>query len=150
MTHLVCCSIWHSSWHFNRLFQWLYLYIRYSHHTYTLSFLLKRLPVSDLVRSTAETDIFNPYKERWLDGAISDCLKLPLSNFLFGLIIDNSASSIKLLFQFDAISKSVNSSPLFHSDKWQNISKPFNRIHLLDLPNYTHLFCSRQLVECAQ
>ena len=51
MTHRVCCSIWHSSWHFNRLFQWLYSYIRYSHHTYTLSFQLKRLPVSDLVRS---------------------------------------------------------------------------------------------------
>ena len=51
MTHRVCCSIWHSSWHFNRLFQWLYLYIRYSHHTYILSFQLKRLPVSDLVRS---------------------------------------------------------------------------------------------------
>jgi len=33
-----------------------------------------------------------------------------------------------------------------HSDKWQNISKPFNRIQLLDLPYYTHLLCSRQLV----
>ena len=33
-----------------------------------------------------------------------------------------------------------------HSDKWQNISKPFNRIQLLDLPNYTHLLCSWQLV----
>ena len=33
-----------------------------------------------------------------------------------------------------------------HSDKWQNISKPFNRIQFLDLPNYTHLFCSLQLV----
>ena len=33
-----------------------------------------------------------------------------------------------------------------HSDKWQNISKPFNRIQLLYLPNYTHLLCSRQLV----
>lgn len=40
----------------------------------------------------------------------------------------------------------MNSSPSIHSNKWQNISKPFNRIQLLDLPNYTHLFCSRQLV----
>ena len=40
----------------------------------------------------------------------------------------------------------MNFSPSIHSDKWQNISKPFNRIQLLDLPNYTHLFCSRQLV----
>jgi len=59
MTHRVCCSIWHSSWHFNRLFQWLYL-IRYSHHTYILSFQLKRLPVSDLVRSieVCQTDAY--------------------------------------------------------------------------------------------
>ena len=40
----------------------------------------------------------------------------------------------------------MNFSPSIHSDKWQNISKLFNRIQLLDLPNYTHLFCSRQLV----
>ena len=40
----------------------------------------------------------------------------------------------------------MNSSPSIHCNKWQNISKPFNRIQLLDLPNYTHLFCSRQLV----
>lgn len=40
----------------------------------------------------------------------------------------------------------MNFSPSMHSDKWQNISKLFNRIQLLDLPNYTHLLCSRQLV----
>ena len=40
----------------------------------------------------------------------------------------------------------MNSSPSIHCNKWQNISKPFNRIQLLDLPNYTHLLCSRQLV----
>ena len=40
----------------------------------------------------------------------------------------------------------MNFSPSMHSDKWQNISKPFNRIQLLDLPDYTHLLCSRQLV----
>ena len=64
MTHRVCCSIWHSSWHFNRLFQWLYLYIWYSHHTYTLSFQLKRLPVSDLVRSilVCQTDAYPSVK----------------------------------------------------------------------------------------
>ena len=40
----------------------------------------------------------------------------------------------------------MNFSPSIHSDKWQNISKLFNRIQLLDLPNYAHLLCSRQLV----
>ena len=64
MTHRGCCSIWHSSWHFNRLFQWLYLYIWYSHHTYTQSFQLKRLPVSDLVRSivVCQTDAYPSVK----------------------------------------------------------------------------------------
>lgn len=64
MTHRVCCSIWHRSWHFNRLFQWLYLYIRYSHHTCTLSFQLKRLTVSDLVRSifVCQTDAYPSVK----------------------------------------------------------------------------------------
>ena len=88
-------------------------------------------------------------QKRWFDRVTSDYLKLPLLNLLFGLIIDNSTSSIKFLFQFDAISKSMNSSPLFHSIKWQNNSNLSNRIQLLDLPNYTHLLCSRQLVECA-
>ena len=53
---------------------------------------------------------------------------------------------IKLLSELDIGGESVNFSPSMHSEKWQNISKPFNRIQLLDLPNYTHLLCSRQLV----
>ena len=64
MTHLVCCSIWRSSWHFNSLFQWLYSRIKYSYHTYTLSFQLKRLPVSDLVRCivVCQTDAYPSVK----------------------------------------------------------------------------------------
>lgn len=60
MIHQACCSIWRSSWHFNSLFQWLYSQIRYSYHTYTLSFQLKRLPVSDLVRCivVCQTDAY--------------------------------------------------------------------------------------------
>ena len=64
MTQRACCSIWHSSWHFNRLFQWLYLYIRYSYHTYTQSFQLKQLPILDLVRSivVCQTDTYPSVK----------------------------------------------------------------------------------------
>lgn len=40
----------------------------------------------------------------------------------------------------------MKSSPSIHCNKWQNISKSFNRIQLLDLPSYTHLLCSQQLV----
>ena len=49
MIHQSCCIIWRSSWHFNSLFQWIYSQIKYSYHTYTLSFQLKRLPQRDLV-----------------------------------------------------------------------------------------------------
>lgn len=53
---------------------------------------------------------------------------------------------IKVLSESGIGGESMNFSPSMHSDKWQNISKPFNRIQLLDLPDYTHLLCSRQLV----
>ena len=40
------------------------LYVRYTHHTYTLSLQLKRLPVSDLVRSivVCQTDAYPSVK----------------------------------------------------------------------------------------
>lgn len=60
MVHRTCCSIWRSSWHFNSLYLLFYSQIKYSYHTYTLSFQLKRLHVSDLVRCivVCQTDAY--------------------------------------------------------------------------------------------
>ena len=133
MVHRTCCSIWHSSWHFNSLIQWLYLQIRYSYHNYTQNLQTKRLPKQI---SLAKEKVTVGYGD-------SQLIETPPIQPLIWTDFPTRQIQIKPLSESGIGGESMNFSPSIHSDKRQNSSKPFNRIQFLDLPNYTHLFCSR-------
>ena len=166
MIHQACCSIWRSSWHFNSLLQWFYSQIRYSYHTYIQSSRFKWLSVSDLVWYivVCQTDAYPSdkllprtaemvsrlfHENRMSVRPTPDVSGICLSAIEIKVLIAPYQAFVPVFFPSSNIGRIGHSSPSINPPKQQNFTKLPNETHSLHSPNYTHLLCSQQLVECA-